>query len=486
MRIKSFYKDGHELKPLELEIALWPGLPSIQFVGQADQHLKESAFRIKSALKASGFEFPVAQQILVNLKPTHIRKSSRGLELAVALAYLWKTGQIDNLILDEGAWIYGELGLSGQIDEPADLIRADLGATDYVITGTPREESAGMGAPFRRRVAKSLSLLADIREIAADDQIERRLRPGLIGPAFVSETEARFLKIMGVGGHHALLAGPSGSGKSTLARMAYGLMPELLGSEAQELRKDALDFGFEWRPLIEPHHSTPRMSMIGGGNPPQKGEVARAHRGLLILDELLEFDGEVLEALREPFENGELRVGRLSGVQKFKAQAQILATTNLCPCGDLVPGKGTKIRCRFSLKKCRSYSERLSGPLLDRFQVLYFSGQKLRPERDIAVVDIQSEVLRVQAWQLEQRGLTLNRLTDGVNLWKGVEPLVQKLGFTSQNLSERRRLAALRVARSIADLDGDAWVRMHHFEEALAWAVEPFQSLNRWQVDLIG
>lgn len=483
MRIRSFYHDGVELKTLDVEIALWPGLPTIQFVGQADQHLRESALRIKSAIKASGYEFPIAQQILVNLKPTHIRKSSRGLELAVTLGYLWLTGQIPDLILNDQSFIYGELGLNGEVEEPADLIQAALCERDYVITGVSSRSEAGNGRRlFRRKLIRHLRDYGDAEECLADSVVEGLQRPGVLGPDFLSESEARFLKLVAIGGHHALLAGPSGSGKTTLARALHGLMPDLAEAEALEIRQLSENDSGAWRPLVDPHHATPRAAMIGGGNPPRPGEIARAHLGLLILDEFLEFDSEVLESLREPIEQGELRVGRLGAVRSFKVRAQICATTNLCPCGDWVPGKSLGRRCRFSLKKCRSYSERLSGPLLDRFQVLYFS--RRNEKREIPMDQVLAEVLRIHEWQRQVRGHHLTRRLDLKSLWTDLEASAQKVGFSAQNLSERRRLAALRVARSLADIEFEPHIGLRHLDEALTWAVHPFQSLNRWQFEL--
>lgn len=490
MRIISFYSEDGQLKPLELEIALWPGLPTIQFVGQADQALRESALRIKSAIKASGFLFPVAQQILVNLKPTHVRKSSRGLELAVAMAYLWKTDQIP-APSDADLYIYGELGLSGQVEEPGDLRRASLLPGDQVMTGLALEPRP-LG--FSRRVIQNLSEVANelssLNHTEPDPTLMNLRRPAWLGHEYVSKSEARLLEIVGAGGHHALLAGPSGSGKSNLARAFHQVLPDVTGGEVAELSCLESGSGEEtplWRPRIEPHHSTPRMAMIGGGNPPQAGELARAHAGLLILDELLEFDPEVIETLRGPFESTEMRVGRLSGVKSFKVDCLIVGTTNLCPCGDLVPGSAQKLRCRFSLKRCQSYSERLSGPILDRFQILYYPPAK-PVERDVPLKDVVEKVLQVQAWQSQRSGAEVPRIPHrralGIDLWKSVDPQVQKIGFTSQSLAERRRLSALRVARSLADLEQEPLISLRHFEEAMSWAVEPFQRLNRWQIDL--
>lgn len=489
MRIFSYYSDDLTLKPLELELVLWAGLPTIQFVGLAGPALRESAVRIKSAIKAAGFQFPVAQQIVVNLKPTHVRKTSRGLELAVALAYLWATEQVP-LPEADAVTVYGELGLHGGVEEPADLLRASVVPPGLVITGRRTGGGGATDFPVRR--------IANLQDLLPEGE-GFRVEPALLnGPVddgrprddddeFVSPVEARLLELIGAGGHHTLLAGPAGSGKSTLARLMHGMLPELTTAEAAELRRARLDDpeAGSWRPLIAPHASTPKIAMLGGGNFPRPGEIARAHRGLLLLDELLEYNPEVLESLRGPFETGELRVGRVSGVRHFPVDCAIVATTNLCPCGDLVPGRGAPMRCRYSASRCRSYGERLSGPLLDRFQLLHYP-PKLPGPREVRVGDVRTRVADVQAWQRERGRATSNRRLSGHEAWAMVEDLVKQVGFTQQALPERRRLAALRVARSFADLEFSDEIRLAHLEAAMEMAVDNFHRLQQWQLESRG
>lgn len=472
MRVFSFIEEKKNLIPVEVELALWPGLPTIHFLGQADAHLKEASLRIKSAIKAAGFDFPVAQQIVVNLRPTHLRKSSRGIELAVAAAYLWMTGQVQPPVLDSDFSIYGELSLFGEVTAPEDLVYLKENSSLTVLTG----EFAGMGerpVGFRRWVAKDLRALTKPEHRPANFVQERAERPALPGLSF-TEHEAQLLEILALGGHHVLLAGPAGSGKSTLARALQALMSEPNPAELDEIRK--LNPDYKWRPMIEPHHSTPRMAMIGGASPPLPGEIARAHRGLLLLDEFLEFDRHVLESLREPFEQGLLRVGRLGGVETFQANSQIVATTNLCPCGRFMPGEMPAPRCRFTIGRCRSYSARLSGPLLDRFHLVYFPKRENR-RRDVELASILANVEKTRGFR---SSVKLNRELKYEELVALAHPSAIEIGLSQRQSSQRRTLATLRVARSIADLRGSEKIKIEDMDQALEWAITPFDQLERW------
>ncbi|PWU19974.1 MAG: competence protein ComM [Bdellovibrio sp.] len=469
MRVFSFIEECGELIPVEVEVALWPGLPVIHFLGLADHHLKESALRIKSAIKASGYQFPVAQQIMVNLRPTHLKKSSRGIELAVAAAYLWESGQVAAPLIDQSFFVYGELTLFGDVAIPDDIRRIQ-GDHLTVLTGP----SQGGSFPFSRWTVKNLRALGQPELISAEPRPHAIQRPSL--QLLFHQVEAELLAILATGGHHVLLAGPQGSGKSTLARALLALLPEPSQKEMDLIHK--LNPEETWRPLIDPHHSTPRMSMLGGGSSPLPGEIARAHRGLLLLDEFLEFDPHVLESLREPFEQGQLRIARLKEVKTYPAQSQIVGTTNLCPCGIYVPGEPRTERCRYSLKKCRSYAERLSGPLLDRFHVVHFTAKAA--ERNITADEILARVENGHAFRRARGQTQLNRSLTEKDILPLLDSGARALGASAQRLSQRRQLATLRVARSLADLERASHVNLRHLDRAAQWTITPFDQLSRW------
>lgn len=465
MKIFSFCDDQDGLRPIEVEMALWPGLPTIQFLGLPDSHLKESALRIKSAIKSSGFEFPIAQQVVVNLKPTNIKKSSRGLELAVAMAFLWLTGQVKMPEGFEKVYIYGGLSLFGEVELTQNLEKINISNKDLLISGTPTIDW--------NWINWKLSHLKDSAEIKIETpSIKAKVwqRPRDFQNHLFSASEAQLLSVAALGGHHLMLAGPAGGGKSTLAQVIHSFL-----SEPEP--KNELDSELAWPPIIQPHHSTPLAAMLGGGSYPVKGEISRAHEGVLVLDELLEFERSVVEALREPFEQEKIRVSRLAAQKFFPVKVQIIATTNLCPCGKYTPKKSSYERCRFSLRRCRSYSEKLSGPLVDRFQILHFCD--VRGERVVTWGQILERLERAREFQLKAGRAGLNRRKTRRELEDQLSPQAKALGFSNASGSERRSLATLRVARSLADLDGSLSIEFTHIDQALTLAMRPFDQLER-------
>lgn len=468
-KLQSFTFDKNKLSPVEIELTLWPGLPGIQCLGLPDQHLKESAIRIKSAIKQSGFDFPQSQQILVNLRPSHLKKTSKGLELAIACAYLQETGQISQDIPFDRLSVYGELTLEGKVLQPEDAFHLPL--TDRsLLTGL---DSSTRAVHFDRQVIQCLQDLVrpwrDIFQIKADESFLIPQRPRDSFVQMYSREQARLISILAVGEHSALLAGASGSGKSTLAKAVSAFLRAPEKNEFFNLKKVHREFGqeIEWRPLIKPHHSTPMMAMIGGGSVPFAGEVSRAHGGILILDELLEFSPQMQDSLREPFEEKKMRVFRSGKLVEYPAQVQFIATTNLCPCGDWTPQSGP-ISCRYSLKKCQSYSSKLSGPLVDRFEILYF-------HHGIGQLEVSGE----QLWK------QISRAQDFADSRQGAfkdffHPNAVVLWENESFASQRRKMAVLKVARTLADLDCSQTMNGEHLKEALALCVMPFDRLKRW------
>lgn len=494
MRIFSFVRKGLELVPIEVELNLLPGLNQLQIMGLPDTAIRESGLRIKSALKSQGFKWPSGQQILVNLRPSHWRKTSRGLELAIACAYLWKSGQVrlpagfDKSTPD--LFVYGELGLDGKVYAPGDLDSLFEHSKEIpIFTGQYPQ-----GLPW------SLFVMNHLRDLASPQRIEPlEVQDVLFENAPLPDLEfpfqaARLLKIVALGEHATLIAGPAGSGKTTLARALHALLgpaPVQLRSEMNRVKRWFNDPS-RHRPFVSPHHSVSPSSMIGGGFPVFPGEITRAHGGLLLLDEFLEFPAQVKESLREPLESGEIVISRRGQNQCLPARFLLLATTNLCHCGRLVPDR--KTNCRFSLARCRSYLERMSGPMLDRFDVLAFSGnwtkqvkRKALPMQNETMTSIFAHVQKAREFQVKTWGehkksdsiLEVNGRLDGEKIAQTLPSFVRENLLPEMGDSRRRMRALMRVARTLADLDESREIKLPHLNEAAQWAWQSFENLNQ-------
>lgn len=481
MKIQSLIRENDRLVPVEVELSFLPGLPQIQFLGLPDQAIRESIHRIKSAVRAQGFDFPKAQQVLVNLRPAHLKKSSRGLELAVSLGILWESGQV-HPVPDSDVLVYGELSLSGEVFEPEDL-HQDFDAAEGVTvwTGCSATEKT---VPFHRQRLARLQDIVNPETVPASPRHYSIARPAFGLDLVFPPRQAEIIKLTALGEHSLLLAGPSGSGKTTMSKAVWSLLAGPSLEDMREISANHKDFSSEeilWRPLVHPHHTTPPLGLIGGGVPPTKGEIARAHRGVLVLDELLEFHPKSQEVLREPMEDFKVRLRRGRFVDEHPAQALVIATTNLCPCGDWVPK--TRIMCGRSLKKCRSYAERLSGPLVDRFQILFFT-QRHEKGAGVLGLDILSELQAARARRREWAAMD-SRFLKVSSLWTWEELIADLPDFYMRELfprelaSRRRDLATMKIARTYADLEGCLHMEPRHVETALKVTFVPFDALKR-------
>ncbi len=452
MKLNSFSKVDQSLHPIEIEVSLFPGIPQIHFLGLPDQVIKESLHRIRSAIKNHGYEWPQARQIVVNLRPNHLKKSSRGIELAVAVGILCETGQLKLPMESENDFFYGELGLSGDVYEPEDLQSLSQVSGHAVWTGQGEIRS-----PFRKQKISTLAELNHPVAVAPSDEYFRVLRPQHGLEKNYSAREAKLLKLWAVGEHSTLLAGDAGSGKSTLAKCALSFL-------RAPTREDFLDrlVAKSFRPFYHPHHSIPYRSMIGGGSPPQPGEITRAHRGMLLLDELGEFDSSVQEALREPLEEKKICLSRGNFSQEFAADFFLVATTNLCPCGRWIPGKAKT--CSYSVRRCESVLQKFSGPFLDRIEILQYC-ERNTGDRDISGKVLFGEIEKLWMFQAQLP------VDEEVQLPKVfVKSLEQE--------SARRKNAVVRVARSLATLDCKDELKAQHFEEAWEMCITSFRKLS--------
>lgn len=489
MRFYSFIREGYSFYSVEVQLNLLPGLPEVKFSGLADMSIRESATRLKSAFRANGFKWPGKQQIVVNLSPASVRKTSAGVDLALALALLWKTGQMDfSRFNSSRIYAYGEVGLNGEVTAPCDWDLLPSKGTP-LLTGFLEKEN------YRSHLYTGVSL-KDFHQPVLSEVSDWKacLKKPDIPEIFFSQGAGLILKLAALGEHSLLLCGEAGSGKTTLVENLYYLLKAPEKSLWEETRPFWREEGLFWRPCLNPHHTTTPQSMIGGGSSLFPGEISKAHGGQLIMDEYLEFHPKVQEALREPLEKGKIRLVRNGKGVVFPAKFLLTATTNLCPCGDYVPGR--PVHCSYSLKKCQSHLDRLSGPMLDRFDLLSFSYEWKKGDREanqteenkqkekIALEEIFHEVERVRDFILKTREQqTVNGRLELKELESHLE---EKESVTMPHTpSQRRKRALLRLARTFADFDRSKTIKGIHLERAYTFSVKNFYFLkNRLMTNL--
>jgi magnesium chelatase family protein len=471
-QIFSFVEGSKGLKPVRVEVTLLPGLPEFVVTGLPDQALKESLVRLRAALKAGGFQLPRAEKVIFNLSPADERKKSRGLELALALSFLQETGQWQSEC-DE-IFAYGELGLKGEV-----RFLPELEWLEGRTTGSEIKLWSGV-PPGRTRLSglhglDSITQVYQPKVITGDVTLFETFRRPHAPVLSWDTTAARLQAVAALGQHHTLLVGPAGSGKTTMARSIGSLIP----TPPHELQVE-IEFWDNYfrrpggtRPFEDPHHSSTVQALLGGGQPPVPGVITRAHGGVLLMDEFLEFAPRVREGLRETMESGEITIARRGHVEKWPARFQLIATSNLCPCGKMIPHQ-PRPPCRFGETKCQSYQQRMSGPLLDRFEILAMSGQwskkgSVSTEQILAEVDRGHEFRKIR--------LARDYDPDLRSLPVPAAAAIPEVLFhlLPTNLTSRRRqLAILNVARTVADLNTHDNITRHDLEEGIELANRAF------------